>query len=71
MNLLPGAVIFFSVDKKELFDSTYDDDVWEINLKGIEIFEDPSMRHPMYYTTEKIPKNKIKLIHKGTGEDNF
>ena len=67
-----GPVIFFSIDKNKLFDSTYDDDLWEITIpKDMVIYEDPSMKLPMVYTPNKIDKKYIKLIHEGTGEDNF
>jgi len=67
-----GPVIFFSLDKNKLFDSTYDDDLYEINIpKNLEYFEDPSMLLPNAYTKETIKPKYFKLIHKGTGESSW
>jgi hypothetical protein len=64
-----GKAVFFSLDEHGLFDSTYDDDVWEISIPlDLVMYEDPSMKLPMAYTNACIDSKYLTLIHKGTGE---
>ncbi len=62
-----------SLNKKDLFDSTYDDDIWEINTEMIPDVKwyvdkhyDSKSKHIVTY--QNIPPNCLKLIYKGTGE---
>lgn len=72
-DMFMGPVVFFSLDKNNLFDSTFDDDVWEINIPKdlLNYKEDPSMKFPMAYTKNKIDPKYLKLIHKGTGKSSW
>ena len=68
-----GEVIFAtnSDNKNNWFDSTYDDDVYQIDTSKInnKWFLDPNFNDDRYIITFKnIPLNAIKLIYKGTGE---
>lgn len=76
---IDGEVIFAvnSNDKENYWDSTYDDDIYEIYTKNLKNkwYRDPNFVHGIYeskypaiITFEKIPPSNIKLIHKGTGK---
>lgn len=55
--------------QKDWFDSCFDDDVWRIESKFIKKYEKDrnyiNKKHIVIFN--KIPKNAIKLIYKGTG----
>ena len=65
-----------SLEKKDMFDSTYDDDTWLIDTKcaNVKWFKDkhfdlgPSDKHIV--TFENIPQNCLKLIYEGTGKSS-
>lgn len=63
-----------SLDEKEMFDSTYDDDIWVIDTEcaGVTWYKDKHFDGGDYkhhiVTFENISPNCIKLIHKGTGK---
>jgi len=72
--IIPAIFATNSENENYWFDSTYDDDVWEIdttNLKN-EWFIDKHYGgdedYPHIVTFEPIPINNLKLIYKGTGE---
>ena len=73
---IEGEVIFAtnSDDKKDWFNSTYDDDIYQIDTSKIDNmwYNDPNFRwedNKTYIITfDKIPRSAIKLIYKGTGE---
>lgn len=62
----------FATNNGEHYDSTYDDDVWEINTSIIKNkwFVDKHFSDGIY-TFDSIPRNAIKLIYKGTGNDKL
>ena len=69
-----GEVIFAvnSDNKKDWWDSTYDDDIYKIdttNLKNL-WYVDPNfiLDDRRIITFEPIPPKNLKLIHKGTGD---
>ncbi len=70
-----GNVIFAtnSDNKKDWFDSTYDDDVYQIDTTKInnKWFSDPNFtwkKSPKYIITfDNIPLSAIKLVYKGSG----
>lgn len=64
--------VIFASNNGEHYDSTYDDDVWEIHSKLIKNkwFKDQHFDSGVY-TFEVIPRTAIKLIYKGTGEDQI
>lgn len=61
-----------SLNKKDWYDTTYDDDIWEIDVtKTInEWYLDTNVfgKHKHVFTYTPIPVIAIKLIYKGTGE---
>lgn len=62
--------VFFYIKFKEddpEFDSTYDDDIWEIMKLPINIQKDLNYpeNHNFYLTTDRIDSKDLKLIHKG------
>ena len=68
-----GKVIFASnsYDKSKWFDSTYDDDIYQIDtllIKNVWFF-DPNFGDNSQHiiTFDSIPKTAIKLIKKGSG----
>jgi hypothetical protein len=71
---IKGNVIFAvnSDNKKDWWDSTYDDDIYRIDTTKIKNkwYGDPNfdLKDNRIITFEKIPANSIKLIYKGTGE---
>jgi hypothetical protein len=63
-----------SLNEKDMFDSTYDDDVWVINTKCAEVtwykdkhFEGGDYKYHIV-TFEDISPDCLRLIHKGTGK---
>lgn len=53
---------------KEPYDSTYDDDVWEVNAGGLlNLKEDPGLPGALV-CDEVIPPSELKLIYEGSGE---
>ena len=73
---ITGKVIFAtnSDNKKDWFDSTFDDDIYKIDTSKInnKWYKDPNFdwgdfKHII--TFENIPVNAIELIYKGTGKD--
>lgn len=76
---IEGDVIFAinSDDKKDTWDSTYDDDIYIIDTKGLnnKWYKDPNFVSGIYSNTksnavitfEPIPKESIELVYKGTG----
>lgn len=68
-----GKVIFAtnSNNKDDLFDSTYDDDIYLIDTTKIKNkwFGDPNFNDSKYVITfDPIPVSALKLIYQGTGE---
>jgi len=69
---LLGKAVFVSLDKENLFDSLFDDDIWKIELdESIKWHKDPYMDFPFAYTYQTINKNNLTLFYKGTGNDNL
>jgi len=74
---IDGDVIFAtnSDNKKDWFDSTYDDDIYQIDTTKInnKWFLDPNFtweKSPKHIITfDNIPLSSIKLIYKGSGVD--
>lgn len=76
---LSGKAIFAtnSENRDDWFDSTYDDDVWRIDITKCQEVRwdwDPNFigGHKQYhhvYTKQTIPRHALKLIKKGTGKD--
>ena len=71
---IDGKVIFAvnSDNKKDWWDSTYDDDVYRIETSGLgnKWYSDPNflVQDHRIITFEPIPLRAIELIKKGTGE---
>ena len=72
-----GKVIFAinSNNKKDWWDSTYDDDMYRINTTGLENkwYNDPNfdVEDKRMITFDPIPAKAVKLIYKGTGESTL
>jgi hypothetical protein len=71
----PAIFATNSTNKRSWFDSTYDDDVWEIDttmMPEIKWYKDKhyesSKKHIV--TFQDIPKEAIKLIYEGSGKDS-
>jgi hypothetical protein len=76
---IDGEVIFAinSDDKKDWWNSTYDDDIYQIDTKRLKNkwYKDPNFtdgiyksKYPAIITFDRIPTSSIRLIYKGTGE---
>ena len=69
---LEPLVFLYDKDVYGEYDSTYDDDVWEIDRSKLDeskLKSDKGLEVAGIYTySDVIPKSAIKLIHKGTGE---
>ena len=70
----PAIFATNSTNKRAWFDSTYDDDIWEINtemIPDVKWYKDrhfeSSKKHIV--TFENIPADAITLKHEGTGKD--
>ena len=72
-----GEVIFVvnSYNKKDWWDSTYDDDIYRIDTTNLnnKWYNDPNfdLEDKRIITFENIPLNSIKLIYKGTAVDTL
>ena len=73
---VPAVFATNSVKKKELFDSTYDDDIWVIDTERANVqwykdahFDGGDTKHIV--TFEDIPVDAIRLIYEGTGGDTW
>ena len=73
---VPAVFATNSVKKKELFDSTYDDDIWVIDTERANVqwykdahFDGGDTKHIV--TFEDISEDAIRLIYKGTGGDTW
>jgi len=74
---IDGKAIFAtdSEDRKDHFNSTYDDDFWRIDTQAcpeVEWTPDPNFEWGKYkhvYTRHAIPPHALELVHKGTGAD--
>ncbi len=70
----PSIFATDSVKKEDLFDSTYDDDIWVIDTEcaGVTWYKDKHFDNGDYkhhiVTFENISPDCIKLIYKGTGK---
>jgi len=70
----PAIFATDSLDKKQMFDSTYDDDIWVINTEcaGVTWYKDRHFDNGYYkyhiVTFENIPPECLRLLHKGTGK---
>lgn len=69
---IDGEVIFAvnSDNKKDWWDSTYDDDIYKIDTTNLnnKWYNDPNfdLKYKRIITFENIPPNSIKLIYKGS-----
>lgn len=73
---VPAIFATNSIKKKDLFDSTYDDDIWVIDTEraGVQWYRDAHFEGGDYkhiVTFEDIPVDAIRLIYKGTGGDTL
>ena len=71
---VPAIFATNSTNKRAWFDSTYDDDIWEIDttmIPDVKWFKDRhyDSRSKHIVTFQNIPKEAITLKHKGTGND--
>ena len=73
---VPAIFATNSIKKKDLFDSTYDDDIWVIDTERANVqwykdahFDGGDTKHIV--TFEDISEDAIRLIYKGTGGDTW
>ena len=73
---VPAVFATDSLKKKDMFDSTYDDDIWVIDTERANVqwykdahFDGGDTKHIV--TFENIPVDAIRLIYKGTGGDTW
>jgi hypothetical protein len=73
---VPAVFATDSLKKKDMFDSTYDDDIWVIDTERANVqwykdahFEGGNTKHIV--TFEDIPVDAVRLIYKGTGGDTW
>jgi len=72
---IPAIFATNSSNKRAWFDSSYDDDVWEIDttkIPNVKWYKDRhyESRSKHIVTFENIPREAIKLIYKGSGENS-
>lgn len=71
---IDGEVIFAvnSDNKRDWWDSTYDDDIYRIDTTGLDNkwYVDPNfkLQDHRIITFENIPRESIEIIYKGTGD---
>jgi hypothetical protein len=73
---VPAIFATNSTKKKDMFDSTYDDDIWVIDTEraGVQWYKDAHFDGSDYkhiVTFENIPVDAVRLIYKGTGGDTW
>jgi len=73
---VPAVFATNSLKKKDLFDSTYDDDLWLIDteIANVKWFKDAHFDfgdYPHIVTFEDIPVEAVRLVYKGTGRDTL
>jgi hypothetical protein len=73
---VPAVFATDSLKKKDMFDSTYDDDIWVIDTEraGVQWYKDAHFeggdtKHIV--TFEDVPADAVRLIYKGTGGDTW
>ena len=73
---VPAIFATDSIKKKDMFDSTYDDDIWVIDTERANVqwykdahFDGGYTKHIV--TFEDISAEAIRLIYKGTGGDTW
>ena len=70
----PSIFATDSLDEKDMFDSTYDDDIWIINTEcaGVIWYKDKHFDGGYYkhhiVTFENISPDCLRLLYKGTGK---
>jgi len=72
---IPAIFATNSSNKRSWFDSSYDDDVWEIDttkIPNVKWYKDRhyESRSKHIVTFQDIPKEAIKLIYEGSGKDS-
>ena len=72
---IPAIFATNSSNKRAWFDSSYDDDVWEIDttkIPNVKWYKDRhyESRSKHIVTFENIPRDAIKLIYEGSGKDS-
>ena len=73
----PAIFATDSLEKKDQFDSTYDDDIWLIDTKCASVtwYKDKHFEFGDYQkhivTFENIPPECLKLIYKGSGKSIY
>ena len=72
----PSIFATDSLDKEQMFDSTYDDDIWIINTECAEVtwykdrhFDNGDYKHHIV-TFDNISPECLRLLYKGTGKSN-
>ena len=72
---VPAVFATNSLKKKDLFDSTYDDDLWVIDteMSNVKWFKDSHFgsEDKHIITFEDIPVESIRLVYEGTGESQL
>jgi hypothetical protein len=73
---VPAVFATDSMKKKDMFDSTYDDDIWVIDAEraGVQWYKDAHFeggdtKHIV--TFEDVPVDAVRLIYKGTGQNTW
>jgi hypothetical protein len=73
---VPAIFATDSIKKKDMFDSTYDDDIWVIDTERARVqwykdahFDGGDTKHIV--TFEDVPADAVRLIYKGTGGDTW
>jgi hypothetical protein len=73
----PSIFATDSLDEEQMFDSTYDDDIWIIDTEcaGVTWYKDKHFEGGDYkyhiVTFDDILPDCLKLMHKGTGKSNY
>jgi len=70
----PAIFATDSESKDDLFNSTYDDDIWSIdtNVAQVNWFKDKHFKKEKHIVTfENIIPDSLKLIYKGTGKNSY
>lgn len=62
--------VFLALGRDNVFDSTWDDDLWEVDPAGLTLErEEEGME--WFLCFDNIPPSRLHLVYEGTGADKF
>lgn len=63
--------IFLATTWGHRFDSTWDDDVWQVEIGGLPLVAEPGTRGRWVMCFDQIPADRVRLVYAGSGSDKL